>query len=85
MQKNVTFYFQSNIVETTSGNFATALFQFHANQIGLDRILYSVDYPFITLEQGQTWLENGAPTILDDAQLLALKRGLAIELLKLNQ
>ena len=48
MKKNVTTYFHTNIYETTSGNFATELLKFHINQIGLDRIMYSVDYPWVS-------------------------------------
>ena len=84
MQKNVTFYLQNNIVETTSGNFATDLLLFHSQQIGLDRIVYSVDYPYVAMEQGEAWLENELPSVLNETELLALKRGRAIELLKLN-
>ena len=85
MQKNVTFYFQNNIVETTSGNFATDLVLFHAQQIGLGRLLYSVDYPYVAMEQGAAWLENELPAVLNKQELLALKRELAIKLLKLDQ
>ena len=85
MQKNITFYFQNNVVETASGNFATDLFLFHAQQIGLERILYSVDYPYVTMEQGAAWLENELHAVLNDQELLALKRELAIKLLKLHQ
>jgi 2,3-dihydroxybenzoate decarboxylase len=49
MKKNITTYFHTNIYETTSGNFATELLTFHINQIGLDRIMYSIDYPFVSL------------------------------------
>ena len=85
MQKNVTFYFQHNILETTSGNFATDLVKFHAAQIGLERILYSVDYPYVTMEQGAAWLDNEVPKFLTHEQALALKRGRAIEVLRLNK
>ena len=85
MQKNVTFYFQHNIFETTSGNFATDLLKFHAQQIGLDRLLYSVDYPFVTMQEAAQWLDNELPKALNKEQLLALKRGRAIELLKLGK
>ena len=85
MQKNVTFYFQHNILETTSGNFATDLVKFHAQQIGLERILYSVDYPYVTMEQGAAWLDNEVPTFLNREETLALKRGLAIQALRLNK
>jgi hypothetical protein len=49
MKKNITTYFHTNIYETTSGNFATELLKFHINQIGLDRIMYSIDYPWVSL------------------------------------
>ncbi len=90
MRQNVTFYLQNNVFETTSGNFGTELFLFHSSQIGMDRILYSVDYPFVSMEQGESWL-NGTlvgtaslPGALSPAELMELKRGRAIELLKLN-
>ena len=49
MKKNVTTYFRTNIFETTSGNFATDLLRFHIGQIGLDRIMFSIDYPFVSM------------------------------------
>ena len=87
MQKNVTFYLQNNIFETTSGNFATQLVQFHASQIGLDRILYSIDYPFISMQEGAQWIDHDLPAsrTLNERQLFNLRRGFAIELLKLNR
>jgi 2,3-dihydroxybenzoate decarboxylase len=47
MKKNVSTYWQENIFETASGNFATDLLEFHIGQIGLDRIMYSIDYPYV--------------------------------------
>lgn len=85
MKKNVTFYFRHNLLETTSGNFATDLVKFHAQQIGLERILFSVDYPFVPMEQGAEWLDNEVPKFLNKREALALKRGLAIEVLRLNR
>ena len=87
MQKNVTFYFQHNIFETTSGNFATDLVKFHAEKIGLERILYSIDYPFIGMQEGAQWIDHDLPAsgVLSREEVLRLKRGLAIELLGLNR
>ena len=85
MQKNVTFYFQHNLLETTSGNFASDLVKFHAQQIGLDRILFSVDYPYVSMEEGTEWLDNEVPKFLNKRETLALKRGLATEVLRLNR
>ncbi|KIP05515.1 hypothetical protein PHLGIDRAFT_108127 [Phlebiopsis gigantea 11061_1 CR5-6] len=87
MQKNVTFYFQNNIFETTSGNFATDLVQFHAAQIGLERILYSIDYPYVSMQEGAQWIDHDLPAsrVLSREEVLRLKRGLAIELLGLDR
>ncbi|KDR73918.1 hypothetical protein GALMADRAFT_227647 [Galerina marginata CBS 339.88] len=82
MLKNVTSYFHTNIFETTSGNFATDLLKFHIGQIGLDRIMYSIDYPFVAIEDGTVWIEG--QTTLKKNDLNALKRGLAIKVLHLN-
>jgi 2,3-dihydroxybenzoate decarboxylase len=58
MNKTFSSYWKTNIYETTSGNFATDLLNFHTSQIGADHILYSVDYPFVMMEQGQEWVET---------------------------
>ncbi len=52
MLKNVSTYWRENIFETSSGNFATDLLKFHIGQIGLDRIMYSIDYPFVRIGVG---------------------------------
>ncbi|KAJ7079119.1 amidohydrolase 2 [Mycena belliarum] len=86
MLRNVTSYWQTNLFETVSGNFATELLNFHANQIGLNRIMYSVDYPYVSMEDGQEWLNGLATNMsLSSEDLLALKRGLAVDVLGLNR
>jgi 2,3-dihydroxybenzoate decarboxylase len=54
MLRNLSSYWQTNLLETVSGNFATELFNFHVNQIGLDRIMYSVSFADIY------WFERGS-------------------------
>ncbi|KAG6861136.1 hypothetical protein C0995_003588 [Termitomyces sp. Mi166 len=83
MQRNVTSYWHTNIYETTSGNFATPLLEFHIDQIGIDRILYSVDYPFVLIPEGEAWVES-LKDVLNEKDLRSLKRGLAMELLHLD-
>jgi 2,3-dihydroxybenzoate decarboxylase len=85
MKNNVTFYLQKNIFETTSGNFATDLLQFHMGQIGASQIIYSIDYPFVPMEQGAAWLANELPAVLSEKEIIELKRGRAIEILGLNR
>jgi len=84
MLRNLSSYWRTNLFETTSGNFATELLNFHANQIGLDRIMYSVDYPFVSMDDGEAWLE-GLTGTMESEDLLALKRGLAVDVLRLNR
>lgn len=58
MKQPLSYYWRHNIYETCSGNFWTELLDFHRNLLGPDRILYSVDYPFVMLGQGADWLET---------------------------
>ncbi|KAF8585050.1 amidohydrolase 2 [Ramaria rubella] len=81
MLRNASSYWKTNLFETTSGNFATSLLNFHIDQIGLDRILYSVDYPYVQMTEGAAWVNS---LRLSAKDLISLKRGLAIELLRLN-
>ncbi|KAJ3998413.1 amidohydrolase 2 [Lentinula boryana] len=83
MLLNVSTYFHTNLYETTSGNFATTLLQFHIKEIGLERIMFSIDYPFVDIPSGTTWVD-GLDDVLTPEKLLSLKRGAAIKLLKLN-
>ncbi|KAF8968793.1 hypothetical protein BDZ97DRAFT_329211 [Flammula alnicola] len=83
MKKNVTTYFRENIFETSSGNFATDLLKFHIGQIGLDRIMYSIDYPFVNIPDGTVWV-NTLPHILNKQDFNSFARELAIQVLRLN-
>ncbi|KAK0431738.1 amidohydrolase 2 [Armillaria borealis] len=85
MQRNASSYWLTNLYETTAGNFATPLLQFHKSQIGLDRIMHSIDYPFALISEGQEWVNSLADSdVLTSEELLALKRGTAIKILKLD-
>jgi 2,3-dihydroxybenzoate decarboxylase len=53
------FYF------TTSGNFSTAALHCSMMEMGADRIMFSVDWPFVENEPGVRWLES-APISHDD-------------------
>ncbi|KXN90411.1 2,3-dihydroxybenzoate decarboxylase [Leucoagaricus sp. SymC.cos] len=84
MQRNASSYWQTNIWETTSGNFATPLLKFHIETMGLDRIMYSVDYPFVAIPEGEAWVQT-LPNHLSEKQIETLTRGVAIEVLGLNK
>ncbi|KAH8878589.1 amidohydrolase 2, partial [Thozetella sp. PMI_491] len=58
MKRNFSDYWRTNIYETTTGNFWTELLHFHTSILGADRILYSVDYPFVMMQQGAAWVAS---------------------------
>lgn len=83
MKLNVSSYWKTNLFETTSGNFATPLLKFHIDTIGLDRIMFSIDYPYVTIPEGAQWIDNTLPQVLPPADVLKLKRETAIQVLGL--
>jgi 2,3-dihydroxybenzoate decarboxylase len=50
---------------TTSGNFCTPALMCCMMEMGVDRILFSVDYPFVPNPPGAKWME-GLPLSLED-------------------
>jgi 2,3-dihydroxybenzoate decarboxylase len=82
MNRTFSSYWKTNLYETTSGNFATDLLNFHTSQIGAGQILYSVDYPFVMMEQGQEWVESLQMGPLEKWNFI---RGNAIQLLGLDR
>jgi 2,3-dihydroxybenzoate decarboxylase len=82
MNRTFSSYWKTNLYETTSGNFATDLMNFHASQMGADRILYSVDYPFVMMQQGKEWVDS---LVMSEWEKLMFIRGNAIKLLGLGE
>ncbi|KAL2158777.1 hypothetical protein VTH06DRAFT_3968 [Thermothelomyces fergusii] len=74
------YYFRHNISITTSGNFNTPALKFCIDQVGADRCLYAVDYPYNTLEEAQEWWET---VDLPEDQKKLVARENAIRLFKL--
>ncbi len=72
--------FQTNFHITTSGYFTLPPFECAKEVIGLDRILFSVDYPYSTNAQGRTFL-NSLP--ITDEERSAVAGENAKKLLKL--
>lgn len=78
--KSVRSYFRTNVHITTSGAFTSPGLRHAIEEIGADRIMFAVDYPFENNEAGMSWFES-AP--ISDAERLAIGRANAIRLLKL--
>ena len=51
-------YFLENFYITTSGNFSTPTFQCALSVVGIDRILFSVDYPFEDTNDAASWFDS---------------------------
>lgn len=74
-------YFREHFYVTTSGNFCTPSFHCALEVMGVDRMLFSADYPFEKMEDAANWFDN---TPLADADRLQVGRTNAIKLFNLN-
>lgn len=57
-KKTIRQYFNENIWITTSGHFSTTTMNFCMAEVGADRILFSVDYPFEMFSDGCDWFDS---------------------------
>lgn len=74
--------FRRNVYVTTSGFFSSNALHFCIKELGLDRIMFSVDYPFVPNQPGTKWaLEELA---LSDGDREKLLSGNARRILKLG-
>ncbi|KAM5353445.1 hypothetical protein ACJ41O_000095 [Fusarium nematophilum] len=74
------YYFTHNVSITTSGNFSTDVLKFCIEQIGVGRCLFSIDYPYDTIQEAQEWWKS---VELPGEQKDAVSRANAIRLFKL--
>lgn len=58
LRKPVTQYFRENFYVSTSGNFHTPTLVAALLEIGADRILFAVDYPFEEMRDAVTWFDQ---------------------------
>src|SRR4029078_8066178 len=57
-RKWVADYVRSNFVLTTSGNFSTPALLNAVSEMGADRVMFSVDWPFESVEEGCVWFDR---------------------------
>jgi uncharacterized protein len=82
VQRTVPEYFLHNFHITTSGFFTEPPLLLALQIMGADRIMFSVDYPYSTNEQGRAFLENASISPADKEKISHLN---AECLLKLAQ
>jgi len=75
-------YFQKNFYLTTSGNFHTPLLITSMLEVGSDRILFSTDWPFETVDDAARWFDTCTISELDRAKI---GRRNAIDLFRLHE
>jgi predicted TIM-barrel fold metal-dependent hydrolase len=82
LQRAVPEYFLQNFYITTSGFFTDPPLLLALQIMGADRIIFSVDYPFSTNEQGRVFLDSASISPADKEKISHLN---AERLLKLAQ
>jgi hypothetical protein len=80
LKRSIAEAFAQQVHITTSGYFTRPPFDCARTVVGLDRMMYSVDYPFSPTTNGRNFL---AQLELNDSDLSALTHGNAARLLKL--
>ena len=58
LQRSIPEYFHENFHVTTSGYFTQPPFRCALEVVGIDRLLYSIDYPFSPTSKGREFLES---------------------------
>jgi 2,3-dihydroxybenzoate decarboxylase len=81
-KKWVADYFRENFVLTTSGNFSTSALNQAIAEIGVDRVLWSADYPFEDISDAAEWFD-AIP--FDEAERRKIGRTNAQKLFKLTK
>ena len=81
MKRKMRDYMCENVHLTTSGNFHDPSLRLTIEEVGIDRVLFSVDYPFETTSDACDWFDNNS---LTDAERLQIGRTNAIKLFKLD-
>ncbi|KAF7557098.1 hypothetical protein G7Z17_g910 [Cylindrodendrum hubeiense] len=81
-QKTFREVIKTNISITTSGHYGTPALLYAIQEIGIDRIMFSIDYPYETLEEGPKWFDD--ITELSQGQKEQIASGNAKRLFKLN-
>jgi predicted TIM-barrel fold metal-dependent hydrolase len=66
LRQPVAEYFQTNIHVTTSGYFSKPPLQCAIDVIGIDRLLFSIDYPFSPTANGRAYLDALASSVAPD-------------------
>lgn len=80
-KKKIADYFSNNFYLTTSGNFRTQTLVDAMLEIGVDRILFSTDWPFENIDHAADWFDSAS---ISENDRLKIGRLNALRLFKLE-
>jgi 2,3-dihydroxybenzoate decarboxylase len=80
-RKPVADYFRANFHVTTSGHFSTPAMIDAMAELGADRVMFSVDYPFEDMSEAAAWFDKAE---ISEADRSKIGRTNAIKLFKLT-
>ena len=69
---NIKRIFQKNFYITTSGNFSDAALKASLMEIGIEKILFAVDYPYNESKRGVDWILNTKISLKDKIKICNL-------------
>lgn len=78
---DVSYYLRHNLHATTSGFFATRPLLLTIDEMGADRVLFSVDYPYNETTEASSWFDAAE---IDEATRTMIGRTNALRLLRLG-
>ncbi len=81
-QHGVAHYFRKHFWCTTSGNFHTPSLLNAMTEMGTDRVMFSVDWPFEAVDEGAQWFDNAS---ISEADRRMIGRDNAVGLFKLER
>jgi uncharacterized protein len=81
LSRTISQTYRDQVFVTPSGMFSLPHFLFVREVLGADRIMFSVDYPYVTMTGARRWLEN---LPIDDTERIAIAHGTAERLLRLS-
>jgi gamma-resorcylate decarboxylase len=74
-------YFRKHFHLTTSGNFSTPALVNAVTEMGAERVMFSVDWPFEAVDEGCAWFDGAQ---IGEAERKQIGRDNAIKLFKLK-